>query len=124
MVFAPKKDGTLRFRIDYKRLNAMVVHGAYQIPIMDECIDSLWNAKVFHTPYANSGYYKILVEPKDRDKTKFATYFGKYAFTSMPLGLKNAPATYQTAIAMIMTTVKWKFALVYLDDDIVFLSYF
>ena len=124
VVFAPKKDGTLRFCVDYRRLNAMTVRDAYPIPRMDECIESLGDAKVFSTLDANSGYWQILIAPKDRDKTTFTTHFGTYAFTRMPFGLKNAPATYQRAIDTILTTVKWQFALVYLDDIIVFSSSF
>ena len=52
------------------------------------------------------------------------THFGTYAFMCMPFELKNAPATYQRAIDTIITTVKWQFALVYLDDIIVFSSSF
>ena len=42
----------------------------------------------------------------------------------MPFGLKNAPATYQRAIDTILTTVKWQFTFVYLDDIIFFSSSF
>jgi len=37
----PKPDGSVRFRIDYRKLNLMTVKDAYPIPRMDECIDSL-----------------------------------------------------------------------------------
>ena len=124
VVFVPKKGGTLRFCVDYKRVNAMTVGDAYPIPRMNECIESLWDAKVFSNLNANSGYRQILIAPKDREKTTFTTHSGKYAFTRKPFGLKNAPATYQREIDMILTTVKWQFALVYLDDILVFSSSF
>ena len=124
VVFAPKKDGTLRFCVDYRRLNATTVGDAYPIPRMDECIDSLEDARVLSTLDANSRYGQIPIAPKDQDKTTLTTHYGTNTFTRMPFGLKNAPATYQRAIDTILTTVKWQFALIYLDDIIVFSSSF
>ena len=92
-MFAPEKDDTLRFCVDYRRLSAMTVDDAYLTLRMDECIDSLGDAKVFSTLDANSGYWQILIAPKDRDKTTFTTHFGTCAFTCMLFGLKNASAT-------------------------------
>ena len=56
----------------------------------------------------------------DKCKTTFTTHFGTYIFKRMPLRLKNAPSTFQGMIDIILTTVKWKQVLVYLDDIIVF----
>ena len=61
---------------------------------MDECIDSLGDAKFFSALDANSRYWKILIATNDRDKTTFTTHFGIYVLTRMLFGLKNAPATY------------------------------
>lgn len=120
VVFAPKKDGTLRFCIDYRRLNAVTIRDSYPIPRMDECIDSLGDAQVFSTLDCNSGYWQIEVETEDRPKTAFVTHHGVYQYTRMPFGLKNAPATFQRAVDMILASVKWQYAIVYLDDIVIF----
>ena len=66
----------------------------------------------------------------DSDRTKisrqntFTTILGTCAFARMSFRLKNTQAVYQRVIEMILISVKWKFALVYLDDIIVFLSSF
>ena len=93
VVFAPKKHGTLRLCVDYRRLNDMNIWDAYLIPGTDECIDSLGDAEIFSTLDTNSGYWQISTAPKDRDMKTFTTYFDTYAFTRVPLVLKNAPAT-------------------------------
>ena len=120
IVYAPKADGSLRFCVDYRRLNAITVRDAYPIPRMDECIDSLGHAKVFSTLDANSGYWQTNIRPEDIPKTAFTTHHGLYEFVRMPFGLKNAPATFQRALDMILAGVRWQFALVYLDDVIVY----
>lgn len=120
VVLVPKPDGSKRFCIDYRRLNAITIRDSYPIPRMDECIDSLGEASVFTTLDANSGYWQVEIAPGDRDKTTFTCHEGLYRFIRMPFGLKNAPATFQRAIDIILSKVKWQYALVYLDDVIIY----
>ena len=49
MVLVPKKDGTLRFCVDYRLLNVVSKRDSYTLPRMDECIESLGEANVFST---------------------------------------------------------------------------
>jgi RNase H-like domain found in reverse transcriptase/Reverse transcriptase (RNA-dependent DNA polymerase)/Integrase zinc binding domain/Chromo (CHRromatin Organisation MOdifier) domain/Integrase core domain len=122
IVLVPKPDGSLRFCVDYRKLNAITVPDTYPLPRMDECIDSLGDAVVFTTLDCNSGYWQIPVHPADREKTTFTSHFGIYQFLRLPFGLRNAPATFQRAIDIILSGIRWKTCLVYLDDVIVFSS--
>ena len=120
VVLVPKKDGSLRFFIDYRRLNAKTVADAYRLPRMDDCLDSLGVAAVFSTFDCNSGYWQIPVASEDRDKTTFITHMGKFRHVRMPFGLRNAPATFQWALDIILSGLRWQTWLIYLDDVIVF----
>jgi len=120
VVMVPKKDGSARFCVDYRRLNTVTVKDAYPLPRMDDCIDSLGEAAIFTTLDCNSGYWQIPVAQEDRDKTAFISHVGSYQFLRMPFGLTNAPATFQRALDILLAGVKWQFCLVYLDDVIIF----
>ena len=120
VLFAPKKDGKLRFCIDYRKLNTMTVKDSYPLPRMDECIDTLGDAKVFTTLDAFWGYWQITVPEEDRAKTSFVCHAGQYQYIRMPFGLTNAPATFQRALDVILGKFKWKTCLVYIDDIIIF----
>ena len=119
-MFAPKKDGKLRFCIDYHRLNTLTVKDSYPLPRMDECIDSLGEAKVFSTLDAYWGYWQVPINPEDRPKTSFVCHAGQFQCVRMPFGLTNAPATFQRALDIVLTRFKWKSCLVYIDDIIIF----
>ena len=120
LVFVPKKDGNMQFCVDYWKLNAVTVRYSYPLPRMDECIESLGGATVFTTLDCNSGYWQVETAGEDREKTKFASHCGLHHFLRMPFGLKNAPATFQRAVDIILSQVKWETALVYLDDVIIY----
>lgn len=94
VVLVPKSDGTRRFCVDYRKLNALTVKDTYPLPRMEECLDSLDDARIFTTLDCNSGYWQILVAPEDRPRTAFTCHAGSYQFRRMPFGLCNAPATF------------------------------
>lgn len=71
---------------------------------------------------ANSDYWKIPVATEHRYKTCFTTHMGTYRYKRIPFGLRNAPATFQMALGIIMSWVRWKIFFVYMDDAIVFTS--
>ena len=90
VVLVLKMDGSLRFCVDYRRLNPKTLADSYPLPRMDDCTDSLGDATVFTTLDCNSGYWQIPVAPEDRDKTTFTTHMGTFRHLRMPLGLKGA----------------------------------
>jgi hypothetical protein len=94
VVLVSKRDGVMRFCVDYRKLNNLTEREAYPLPRLDECIDSLCDAVVFSTLDANSGYWKVTMHPDDRDKTTFTCHVGTFRFKRMPFGLRNAPSTF------------------------------
>jgi hypothetical protein len=86
VVLVPKPDGSMRFCIKYRRLNALTIRDSYTLPRMDECMDSLGDAKFFSTLDCDSRYWQIQVDPADRAKTTFTSHEGLYWFLRMPFG--------------------------------------
>lgn len=120
----PKKDGSLRFCVDFRQLNSATVRDVYPIPRIDDTLDQLQNAKYFTSMDLKSGFWQIELDAESRPKTAFTTHAGLYHFTVMPFGLTNAPATFQRLMDLVLGGLKWSCALVYLDDIIVYSSTF
>ena len=120
VVLVSKPDGSLRFCVDYRRLNAMTERDTYPIPRMDDCIDSLGEAKWFTTLDCNSGYWQIPISVADRARTAFTSHAGIYQFDRMPFWLMNVPATFQRTLDILLSHYRWKSCLIYLDDIIIF----
>ena len=115
-----RQDGSPGFCIDYHRLNELTVKDSYPLPRMEDCLDSLGDARNFSTLDCNSGYWQIPVTEEDLHKTAFTCHVGCYEFCRMPFGLTNAPATLQRVMDLLLSKYRWKSCLVYIDDVIVF----
>ena len=116
VVLVRKKDGTLRFCIDYRRLNDVTVKDAYPLPRIEDAIDYLTGAKYFSALDLASAYWQVAMDPDSVDKTAFATHIGLFEWLVMPFGLSNAPATCERLMEQIFQGVQWNGVLIYLDD--------
>lgn len=90
MLLAPKGDGSLRFCIDYHRVNEATRRDSCPVPCMEDCVDSLGETKYFSTLDANVVYWPIKMEPGDIPKTALTSHRGQWKYVRMPFGLKNA----------------------------------
>ncbi|KAI5609495.1 hypothetical protein C0J50_9467, partial [Silurus asotus] len=119
-VIVMKKDGSIRFCCDYRKLNQVTCKDAYPLPRVDESLDALGNAKLFSTLDLTAGYFQVAMSDKDREKTAVTTPFGLFEWSRMPFGLCNAPATFQRLMGVVLGDLAFDVLLVYLDDVIVF----
>lgn len=121
----PKKidaSGQQKWRIvvDYRKVNAKTVDDKFPIPNISDILDKLGRSHYFTTLDLTSGFHQIKMEPQDIIKTAFSTEDGHYEYTRMPFGLKNAPATFQRHMNVVLAGLIGKICFVYMDDIIVF----
>ncbi|GES85289.1 KRAB-A domain-containing protein [Rhizophagus clarus] len=116
VILVPKKNGKLRFCVDYRQLNKVTKKDNYSLPRTDEIFDSLGKAQWFTSLDLASGYWQVEMKEEDKSKTAFITRNGMYEFNVMPFGLCNAPGTFQRCMDNILKDMLWKNTMVYLDD--------
>ena len=119
--FVKKKDGTLRPVQDYRKLNKMTVKNRYPLPLIQELIDKLKDAKVFTKMDIRWGYNNIRIKEGDEWKAAFRTNRGLFEPTVMFFGLTNSPATFQAFMNHILKPlIDDGHVIVYMDDILVF----
>ena len=117
VVLVKKKNGSWRFCVDYRRLNAVTKKDVYPLPRIDDALSRL-QGTIFSSLDLQSGYWQVPIRPEDREKTAFITPDGLYQFKVMGFGLSSAPNTFQRLMDMVLAGVKWSFCMPYMDDMI------
>ena len=119
MVLVKKKDGTMRFCEDYRKLNHDTKADVYPLPRVDDTLEQLAKAKYFSTLDMASRYWQVPMDSTSQENTAFSTYAGLYEFNKMPFGLVNAPATFQWLMEIALAGLTQDCCLTYLDDVLV-----
>ncbi len=120
LFFVKEKDKPLRGVVDYRALNRITKRNNAPLPRSDEMFDMLGDAKVFSKMDLKTGFHQIRVKPEDIEKTAFNTNYGQFEYLVMPMGLCNAPATFQSLLNRICHDCVDVFTVVYMDDSLIF----
>ncbi|CAN6573190.1 unnamed protein product [Malus baccata var. baccata] len=109
-----------RVCIDYRKLNATTRKDHFPLPFIDQMLERLAGRAFYCFLDGYSGYNQIVIAPDDQEKTTFTCPFGTFAYRCMPLGLCNAPATFQRCMVSIFSDYVEKIIEVFMDDFSVF----
>jgi len=114
VVLIPKPDGTTRFCVDYRLLNAITIRDPYPLPRIDDILDRLKGSVWFSDIDLKAGYWQVEMDEQSIAKTAFSTPDGHYEFLRLPFGLKNAPSKFSRLMFQIFGNLP--FIEIYLDN--------
>ncbi|MCP3663901.1 MAG: hypothetical protein GY696_15645, partial [Gammaproteobacteria bacterium] len=116
-----KKDGSIRICINYQALNLKTVHNVYPLPNISEIFDCIGGCQWISVGDVIHGFHNCKVAPQDRDKTAFTVPgLGLYEFVRCPQGIQQMPSLFQNMMDLVLAGLKYKIAMGFIDDFIIF----
>nr|GEV32180.1 reverse transcriptase domain-containing protein [Tanacetum cinerariifolium] len=109
-----------RVCIDCQKLNEATRKDHFPLPFMDQMLERLAGNDCYCFLDSFSGYFQILIDLKDQEKTTFTCPYGMFAYCHMPFGLCNAPGMFQRCMMAIFHDIIKETMEVFMDDFSVF----
>ncbi|KAK6167883.1 hypothetical protein SNE40_021812 [Patella caerulea] len=119
IVLVDKKDGTKRFCVDFRKLNKITKTVSWPLPLIEDMLGRLDKSEYFTTLDMKSGYWQVLVDEKDKEKTAFVCHRGLFEFNVMPFGINNCPSIFSHLMARVLKGLE-DFAIAYIDDILIY----
>ncbi|GFX88541.1 hypothetical protein TNCV_2659521 [Trichonephila clavipes] len=117
-----KKDGSSRMCIDYRKLNQKLVKDKFPLPIIEDVLDTLQEAKVYSTLDLLNGFFHVDVKEDCRKYTSFIVPDGQFEFNKVPFGLSTSPGVFQRYVSSIFRDLTRKGIVISYLDDLVILA--
>ena len=123
VIIHKKQDGSVRFLVDYRKLNSVTKKDSFPQPTPEELLQRLGGHRFYTKLGLKSGYFQIPIHEADKEKTAFVTQDGLWEFNVLPQGIMNGPPTFQRIMHNLLGYGRWDYVMVYLDDIFNILSY-
>ena len=122
VVLVSKKDGSIRFCVDYRDTNSKLQVMDSPIPLTAEAIDRLASGQgdptslFLSTLDLASGFWCLPIREADKALTSFVTHRGKYEFNYLPFGIQSGPSYMCRLMDAALQGLAWDICMPYLDD--------
>jgi hypothetical protein len=120
VLFVAKPNGSLRFCVDYYKLNSLTKKDQHPLPLINETLARIANAKIFTKLDIRQAFHRIRIDAASKELTTFRTRYGTYKYQVLPFGLTNGPATYQRYMNEVLFDYLDDFCTAYLDDILIY----
>jgi len=120
ILFIEKKDDSLRFCVDYRKLNALIKRDRYLLPLIDETLACIQDSRYLTRLNIIVAFNKLHMHSSSEDLTIFIISFDFYKYHVMPFELINGSTFYQHYMNDVLFDYLHQFCQIYLDDIIIY----
>ncbi len=120
ILFVEKKDDSLRFCVDYRKLNVLIKRDRYSLSLIDETLARIQESKYLTRLNIIVAFNKLRMHSDSEDLTIFIIFFNSYKYHVMLFKLINESAFYQHYMNDVLFKYLHQFCQIYLDDIIIY----
>ncbi len=120
ILFIEKKDDSLRFCVDYRKLNALIKWDRYSLSLIDKILTWIQESKYLTRLNIIVAFNKLQMHSDSEDLTIFITFFDSYKYHVMLFELINESMFYQHYMNDVLFKYLHQFCQIYLDDIIIY----
>ncbi len=120
ILFIKKKDNSLRFYIDYRKLNALIKWNHYFLSLINETFTYIQESKYLTQLNIIVAFNKLHMHSDSKDLTIFIIFFNSYNYHVMLFKLINESMFYQHYMNDVLFKYLHQFCQIYLDDIIIY----
>jgi len=120
ILFVKKKDDSLRFCVNYWKLNALIKRNRYSILLIDEVLARIQDSKYLTQLNIIITFNKLCMSTESENLITFITFFDIYKYRVMLFELINEFAFFQHYINDVLFNCLHKFCQTYLNDILIY----
>jgi hypothetical protein len=120
VLFVAKPNSSLRFCVNYRKLNSLTKKNQHPLPLINETLAWIANAKIFTKLNIRQAFYQIRINADSEELTTFRTRYGTYKYQVLLFGLTNSPVIYQRYINKVLFDYLDDFCTTYLNDILIY----
>lgn len=117
-ILVPKSDHSFRFCTDFRRVNNLTKADSFPLPRMEDCVDRVGTSRYVTKLDLLKGYWQVPLTSRASEISAFVTPDAFMQYTVMAFGMRNAPATFQRLMQIVLSDVQN--CEVYLDDVVIY----
>ncbi len=124
IMFMKKTNESLRFCVDYKKLNQLIKKNKYSLSLIDETLTHLRKTKYFIKLDIRQTFHRIrITNVESEDLTTFRIKFDAYKYRVLSFDLCNEFVTYQHYMNDVFFDYLDDFVFVYIDDIFIYSNF-
>jgi len=120
ILFIKKKDDSLHFCIDYRKLNALIKQDHYSLSLINETFAHIQESKYLTRLNIIVTFNKLCIHSDNKDLTIFIIFFDLYKYHVMLFKLINESMFYQHYMNNVLFKYLHQFCQIYLNDIIIY----
>ncbi len=120
ILFIEKKDNSLRFCVDYRKLNALIKRDHYSLSLIDKTFTHIQESKYLTRLNIIVTFNKLHMHSNNEDLTIFIIFFNLYKYHVMLFELINESTFYQHYMNDVLFKYLHQFCQIYLNDIIIY----